>query len=137
MYYDPSGYTETPLSDDGCPPQGNIGGGDNDDGSAERDNQSGLNDIISLIQEGEITEDGRNIITHLDDGTTVIFRRDTGDYAHAISSQGYPAPVDHINIEIQVPTPRGGNKPKWDFHIILDDLGDVIDTFITGPWSNK
>jgi RHS repeat-associated protein len=131
VYYDPSGYTETTLSDDGCPPQGNIGGGDNDDGSAERDNQSGLNDIISLIQEGEITEYGRNIINHLDDGTTVIFRRDIGNYAHAISSQGYPDPVDYINIEIQVPTPRGGNKPKWDFHIILDDLGDVIDTFMS------
>ena len=137
VYYDSSGYAATDMmNSDDCPPEGGFGGDGNGDGR-ESDNQNGLDDVISLMQEGEITEDGRNIITHLDDGATVIFRWDVGDNAHAIESQGYPNPVDHVNIEIQTPTPRGVNKIRWDFHIILNDLGEVLRTFITGPWSDK
>ncbi|MDE6420827.1 MAG: hypothetical protein K2K87_09910 [Lachnospiraceae bacterium] len=37
VYCDLSGYAETPLSDDGCPPQGNIAKNDNDEGGVETD----------------------------------------------------------------------------------------------------
>ncbi len=50
---------------------------------------------------------------------------------------GYDNPVNHINIEIQVKSSSGKYKPKWDFHIILDNLGNVIDSFVTGIWTKQ
>ena len=54
-----------------------------------------------------------------------------------MSKFGYDKPVDHINIEIHHKKPNGNYKAKWDFHIILDDLGKVVKTIETGKWSKK
>lgn len=86
------------------------------------------------MKKGEITPDGRNIITQLDEKTKVIFRMDVGENAHTIVSKGYDTPINHINIEIQKLSQNGKYKPKWDFHIILDDLGNVKDSFPLGVW---
>lgn len=133
-YYDPSGYIETSLTGDGCPSGGNINSGDNDDEIGRADNQKGLDDIIDVMKDGEIA--GRNIISQLEDGTRVIFRMDTGEFAHSIGSY-YPDPVDHINIEMHVPTPRGGYNPKLDIHIMLNACKEVIKVIFTGDWSKK
>ena len=86
------------------------------------------------MKKGEITPDGRNIITQLDEKTKVIFRMDVGENAHTIVSKGNDTPINHINIEIQKLSQNGKYKPKWDFHIILDDLGNVKDSFPLGVW---
>lgn len=44
---------------------------------------------------------------------------------------------NHINIEIQVKASSGKYKPKWNFHMILDNLGEVSDSFATGIWTKK
>ena len=59
---------------------------------------------------------------------------DIGEYAHPIISKGYDTPINHINIEIQQLGQNGEYKPKWDFHIILDEFGEVQDSFATGVW---
>ncbi len=100
-------------------------------------NERFLDNIIKLLKKGEKTKDGRNIITTLDEDTKIIFRRDIGENAHAMSKFGYDKPVDHINIEIHHKKPNGNYKAKWDFHIILDDLGKVVKTIETGKWSKK
>ena len=96
-----------------------------------------INDIINIMKHGNLTADGKSIITQLDDKTRVIFRMDVGENAHSIKMYGYDNPVNHINIEIQVKSSSGKYKPKWDFHIILDNLGNVIDSFITGIWTKQ
>lgn len=57
-----------------------------------------------------------------------------GGMVHKIESHGYNDPVNHINIEIHV---KGSKKykPKWNYHIILNELGEVTDKFATGIWS--
>lgn len=87
------------------------------------------------MKSGEKTPDGKNIISQLDETTKVIFRMDVGDSAHKILSKGYTEPVNHINIEIQKLGQNGSYKPKWDFHIVLDELGEVIDSFPLGVWT--
>lgn len=105
---------------------------------AEESSQASNLDLIKdLMKKGTKTADGKNIITQLDDNTKVIFRMDVGDYAHPIGSYGYLEPVNHINIEIQTTAMSGNVYKKWDYHMILDDFGEVSDTFTTGPWNNK
>lgn len=70
-----------------------------------------------------------NIISKVDDNTLIIFRKATGNFSHPINSHGYSEAINHYNIEIQVKTPAGKWKSKWSFHIILDELGNVIDSF--------
>lgn len=60
---------------------------------------------------------------------------DVGDNAHKIRSKGYTEPVNHINIEIQKLGQNGSYKPKWDYHIVLDEFGEVIDSFPLGEWT--
>ena len=96
-----------------------------------------VDDIVDILKSGEKSSDGRNIITQLDDNTKAIFRMDVGENAHSMNMYGYSNPVDHINIEIQVKTSSGKYKTKWNFHIILDDLGNVSDIFSTGIWTKK
>lgn len=98
---------------------------------------SSVDDIVDIMKSGEMTSDGRNIITQLDDNTKVIFRMDVGENAHSMDMYGYSNPVNHINIEIQVKASSGKYKPKWNFHMILDDLGEVSDSFATGIWTKK
>ena len=73
----------------------------------------------------------------LDAQNQIIFRMDVGENAHKIVSYGYNEPVSHINIEIQVKNSAGKWKPKWDYHIILDEFGEIDKTFITGVWKNR
>ena len=98
---------------------------------------SSMDDIVDIMKSGEMTSDGRNIITQLDDNTKVIFRMDVGENAHSMDMYGYSNPVNHINIEIQVKASSGKYKPKWNFHMILDDFGEVSDSFATGIWTKK
>lgn len=102
-----------------------------------KSHNSSLDDIIDILKSGNMTSDGRNIITQLEDNTKVIFRMDVGEYAHSMEMYGYSNPVNHINIEIQAKSSNGKYKPKWNFHIILDDLGKVSDSFATGIWTKK
>ena len=106
----------------------------------ECDSESGsssVNDIVDIMKSGNMTADGRNIITQLDENTKVIFRMDVGENAHSMEMYGYSNPVNHINIEIQVKASSGKYKPKWNFHMILDNLGEVSDSFATGIWTKK
>ena len=98
---------------------------------------SSVNDIVDIMKSGNMTADGRNIITQLDENTKVIFRMDVGEIAHSMEMYGYSNPVNHINIEIQVKASSGKYKPKWNFHMILDNLGEVSDSFATGIWTKK
>ena len=98
-------------------------------------NDSNLEKIINIMKSGEKTLDGKNIISQLDETTKVIFRMDVGDNAHKILSKGYTEPVNHINIEIQKLGHNGSYKPKWDYHIVLDEFGKVIDSFPLGVWT--
>ena len=93
--------------------------------------------IVDIMKTGNKTTDGRNIITQLDDNTNVIFRMDVGEHAHSMERYGYSNSVNHVNIEIQVKSSSGKYKPKWNFHMILDDLGEVIDSFATGIWTRQ
>ena len=130
MYSDPSGYGKNN-------PQQNPYANVKTDGDGSQGDSAPLDDIISIMKDGTLTPDGRNIITQLDDGTKVIFRMDVGQYAHSIDGHGYHDPVDHISIEIQTKGPRGNYKTKWDFHIILDGAGEVVNSFATGIWTKK
>ena len=123
VYYDPSGYGEEKCD--------KVGGNDSKSGS------SSVNDIVDIMKSGNMTADGRNIITQLDENTKVIFRMDVGENAHSMEMYGYSNPVNHINIEIQVKASSGKYKPEWNFHMILDNLGEVSDSFATGIWTKK
>ncbi|WP_242860910.1 hypothetical protein [Defluviitalea phaphyphila] len=46
-----------------------------------------------------------------------------------MKTKGYKDAVDHYNIEIQTKTPAGKWKSKWSYHIVLDELKNVIDFF--------
>ena len=96
-----------------------------------------FNSIVDLIKRGTKTADGKNIITMLDDETKVIFRMDVGENAHRMINYGYIEPVNHVNIEIQSKSAAGKWATKWNYHIILDELGNVEKSFITGLWKNK
>ena len=101
-------------------------------------NQStSVNYIIDILKSGTMTPDGRNIITQIDDNTKIIFRMDVGENAHSMRRYEYSDSVNHINIEIQTKNSNGKYKTKWDYHMIIDDLGKVSDVFSTGVWENK
>lgn len=104
---------------------------------AYQSGSSSVNDIVDIMKSGNMTADGRNIITQLDENTKVIFRMDVGENAHSMEMYGYSNPVNHINIEIQVKASSGKYKPKWNFHMILDNLGEVSDSFAMGIWTKK
>lgn len=87
------------------------------------------------MKEGEVSSDGRRIITKLDDRTKVIFGLDLGDNAHPLKLQGYPEPVNHMNIEIQVTSSGGNVRTPWDMHLILDDNKEVVNKVLTGAWT--
>lgn len=99
---------------------------------AGKSGSSSVNDIVDIMKSGNMTADGRNIITQLNENTKVIFRMDVGENAHSMEMYGYSNPVNHINIEIQVKASSEKYKPKWNFHMILDNLGEVSDSFATG-----
>jgi len=150
VYDDPSGYKRK-----ACPPQGKISEsvdetsyGKSSSNCTElvpyypanngaESGSSSVNDIVDIMKSGNMTADGRNIITQLDENTKVIFRMDVGENAHSMEMYGYSNPVNHINIEIQVKASSGKYKPKWNFHMILDNLGEVSDSFATGIWTKK
>ena len=147
VYDDPSGYKRK-----ACPPQGKISESVDEtsygkssgkyDTTADfltniESGSSSVNDIVDIMKSGNMTADGRNIITQLDENTKVIFRMDVGENAHSMEMYGYSNPVNHINIEIQVKASSGKYKPKWNFHMILDNLGEVSDSFATGIWTKK
>ena len=154
MYDDPSGYASTSTGK-ACPPQGKISEsvdetsyGKSSSNCTElvpyypanngaESGSSSVNDIVDIMKSGNMTADGRNIITQLDENTKVIFRMDVGENAHSMEMYGYSNPVNHINIEIQVKASSGKYKPKWNFHMILDNLGEVSDSFATGIWTKK
>ena len=116
--------------------QRNAGAGKGNE-SGNKSGSSSVNDIVDIMKSGNMTADGRNIITQLDENTKVIFRMDVGENAHSMEMYGYSNSVNHINIEIQVKASSGKYKPKWNFHMILDNLGEVSDSFATGIWTKK
>ena len=94
--------------------------------------QSNLDKIIELMKNGQ--RYGKNIINQLDEKTKVIFSMDVGEEAHPIVRKAYYEAVNHINIEIQRLSASGKYKTKWDYHIILDEFGNVKDYFPLGVW---
>ena len=96
-----------------------------------------LEKIKELMAQGKKSPDGRRIIYQLDDITKIIFGLDIGDNAHALGKYGYPEAVDHMNIEIQTVSKSGNTYTKWDMHLILNALNEVIDVIITGAWKEK
>ncbi len=87
------------------------------------------------MKNGKMTADGKNIINQIDDNTKLIFRMDVGGDAHKMPKYGYTSPTNHINIEIQTLNAAGDWKTKWDYHIMLDNLGQVENKFATGVWT--
>ena len=130
VYYDPSGYKDKRQTP--CKEETSVG-----ESGAGESGSSSVNDIVDIMKSGNMTADGRNIITQLDENTKVIFRMDVGENAHSMEMYGYSNPVNHINIEIQVKASSGKYKPKWNFYMILDNLGEVSDSFATGIWTKK
>jgi len=51
-----------------------------------------------------------------------------------MNNYGYPNPTNHINIEIQAVGSSNKYKTKWNYHIMLDKIGEVANTFITDVW---
>ena len=96
---------------------------------------SNIEKILNIMKTGKKTSDGKNIISQIDEITKVIFRMDIGENAHPIQSKGYLEPINHINIEIQRLGQNGKYSSKWDYHIIIDDFGNIIDTFELGVWT--
>ena len=84
--------------------------------------------LTDLIDSGRRLDN--QIIIELEDGTTLIFRRDVGDKAHPIGKR-YSEPVDHYNIEVQAPKSGGrrGKKTVYNMHVIIDKDLNVIDRF--------
>ena len=91
------------------------------------DSKTTIEQLKEYIKSGEIKEN--NIISQIDDNTQIIFRNDTGEFAHPINSNGFSTAVNHYNIEIQIKTSTGRWKSKWSYHIILDNAGNVIGAF--------
>lgn len=89
------------------------------------------------MAKGKKSPDGRRIIYQLDDITKIIFGLDIGDNAHSLGKYGYPEAVDHMNIEIQTVSKSGNTYSKWDMHLILNALHEVIDIIITGAWKER
>ena len=135
VYYDPSGYKDKRQTP--CKEETSVGESGAGESGAGESGSSSVNDIVDIMKSGNMTADGRNIITQLDENTKVIFRMDVGENAHSMEMYGYSNPVNHINIEIQVKASSGKYKPKWNFHMILDNLGEVSDSFATGIWTKK
>ena len=94
VYDDPSGYKRK-----ACPPQGKISESVDEtsygkssgkyDTTADfltniESGSSSVNDIVDIMKSGNMTADGRNIITQLDENTKVIFRMDVGENAHSM-----------------------------------------------------
>ena len=73
MYVDPSGYS--------CEPK--------DGAENSKSGRLSVNDIVDIMKSGDMTSDGRNIVTQLDEKTKVIFRMDVGKNAHSIEKYGY------------------------------------------------
>ena len=89
------------------------------------------------MKKGKMSDDGRRIVTDLDDRTKVIFGLDVGKNAHRLDIGGYTNPVDHMNIEIQVRNFRGDIRHVWDLHLILDKNRQIINQIITGDWARR
>ena len=100
---------------------------------AYQSSSKAVDEIVDIMKSGK--RDGKNIMSQLDDTTQVIYRMDVGENAHKIRSRGYSEPVNHINIEIQKMGQNGKYKSKWDFHIILNELGQIEETFELGVWT--
>lgn len=90
-----------------------------------------------MMRQGKKTPDGRRIIYQQDEKTNIIFGLDLNENAHPLRNQGYKNPVNHMNIEIQIRSDSGRTYTKWDMHMILDKIGKVTDTVITGPWKER
>ena len=86
--------------------------------------------LLELAARG--ARDGKQIISRLDDGTEVVFRRDIGPDAHRILPR-YPDPVDHWNIEVQAP--RVGRSGRYQVvlkvHVVVDARNKVVDHWIS------
>lgn len=98
---------------------------------------SKVDDIVDMMRQGKKTPDGRRIIYQQDEKTIIIFGLDLNENAHPLRNQGYKDPVNHMNIEIQTRSDSGRTYTKWDMHMILDKIGKVTDTVITGPWKDR
>ncbi len=103
--------------------------------AVDSNNMVGLQSLIDMLRNGKKTHNGNNSIFQLDEKTKIIFRMDVGEFAHKISSKGYNNPINHLNIEIQTRGTSGKYKTKWDFHLIFDDIGNIIDKFELGVWT--
>ncbi len=87
--------------------------------------------IIEALKQAIPTPGKTNQLeTTLSDGTKVLFRRDIGGHAHEIGDK-YPMPVDHYNIEIQVPRVNRLDRFKTveNLHIIVNQDLQPIDIF--------
>ena len=103
--------------------------------AVDSSNIGGLQSLIDMMKKGKKTHNGNNSIFQLDEKTKIIFRMDVGEFAHKILSKGYNNPINHLNIEIQTRGINGKYKTKWDYHLIFDDVGNIIDKFELGVWT--
>jgi len=79
--------------------------------------------VTDLLKQAKpIGKKGNQLMTELEDGYKMIFRRDVGEFAHPIGSK-YPNAIDHYNIELQ----NSFGNIKFNMHIIVDKFGKVLD----------
>ena len=107
-----------------------------EDGFASASGRSAkVDQIVEVMKKGKVSTDRRRIITEFDDRTKIIFGLDVGNNAHELKLKGYPNPVDHMNIEIQITSSGGNVRTVWDMHLILNNSKEVINRVLTGTWT--
>lgn len=85
--------------------------------------------LVDLFKRAEpFGEVGHQRKVFLNNGEQVIFRNDTGKFAHAIGKK-YPEPINHLNIEIQKPLGNGRFEKFYKYHFILDENNNYVDHF--------
>jgi hypothetical protein len=100
--------------------------GENATGGAGAVEGANANVLREVFEKATPTSGRSNqLMTVLDDGTKVIFRKDFGAQAHPVGGpfQGKGA-IDHYNIEIQAPrTSSSGVKTIENIHLVPDGQG--------------
>jgi hypothetical protein len=101
------------------------------------DKSSALSMLKNYIKDG-VVRDNR-IEAMVDSDTKILFRKDFGEKAHALTpKRGYPKgiKIDHYNIEIQTREHAGTTIDRWNdpianYHIVVDNTGKVTDMYKT------
>jgi RHS repeat-associated protein len=103
-------------------PSSNTGGN-----SSTGSTSNNPKDILKKLLEQAKQHPSGRLEIDLDDGGKIVIHKDFGADAHPIGSR-YPNDVDHYNIVVMKPDRTPGRfQEEANLHVIMDDLGNVID----------